>query len=451
MTRLVLVFAILVCALPLGVRSSGATFVAASANPGARFAAAADFNTVSVSLARPGHRRSAARVTLSASAASNRGIASVTLQSSPAGDEHLDRRLPRDRPRRSRAPSTPRRSPTGAATSARWPSIAPATRAPPRSTGRLIDNTAPSSPLTDPGRRSPARDADGDGRRRRLGPRDAQPPVPPRGGGAWTDVCRRTSSPASCSSSRPRLAGRPLRLPRRGDRRRRQHAARRSSPARRVDNTAPTIAFSGPGAAIRGQVADRVDAGRRRLGHRARSRYQVRAVGRRRLDRRLRRDHGPVQLRRRHDAGPRRPLRGARDRDRRRGPQHHVRDDHHVDRQHRSAPPHDDRPRYAAGRRRDARRRRRPTPAPASPRCGSSAPPPARATWTDGVQRDDARRTACSWGTTAAADGLYDLRAVATDAAGNTRADRRPSPAAGSTTPARPSRSPTRARRCARP
>ena len=49
--------------------------------------------------------------------------------------------------------------------------------------------------------------------------------------------------------------------------------------------------------------------------------------------------------------------------------------------------------------------------------------------------------TTCAWDTTAAADGSYDVRVVAIDAAGNTRISATTT-ARSSTTPARRSRSP---------
>jgi hypothetical protein len=67
-----------------GAKPSGATFVAESGNPGTAFAAAADFNTVAVSLANPGTNLRGA-VPLSATASSDRGIATVTFQRLASG------------------------------------------------------------------------------------------------------------------------------------------------------------------------------------------------------------------------------------------------------------------------------------------------------------------------------------------------------------------------------
>jgi chitinase len=67
-----------------GIPWSGADFTAASASPGNTLAAAADFNTVAVALTDPGTPLEGT-VTLQATASSERGIASVRYESSPAG------------------------------------------------------------------------------------------------------------------------------------------------------------------------------------------------------------------------------------------------------------------------------------------------------------------------------------------------------------------------------
>ena len=84
MKRALLALAVLAALIPFRVGSSTATFVAASANPGTSFSTASDFNTVAVALADPGSPLRGS-VTLSATAASDRGIASVRFQTAPAG------------------------------------------------------------------------------------------------------------------------------------------------------------------------------------------------------------------------------------------------------------------------------------------------------------------------------------------------------------------------------
>ena len=84
MKRVLAGLMLLAVLLPAGVMRSGATFVASTANPGATFAAAGDFNTVAVSLTNPGSPLRGS-VAVSATAASDRGLASVVFQSAPAG------------------------------------------------------------------------------------------------------------------------------------------------------------------------------------------------------------------------------------------------------------------------------------------------------------------------------------------------------------------------------
>ena len=416
MTRLVLAFAILVCALPLGVRSSGATFVAASANPGARFAAATDFNTVSVSLADPGTPLRGA-VTLSASAASNRGIASVTLQSAPAGTSSwtdaciattapfscsFDTTKVADGRRDIRAVALDRAGYTRTATV----------------TGRLIDNTAPSSSLTDPGAlltgpvTLTATAADGG-----SGLASLNIQYRPAGGGAWTDVCRRTSTPAPCSLATTGLADGLYDV-----RAEAIDAAGNSGTAvvtgRRVDNTAPTIGFFGPGAAIRGQVV--IESTPADAGGIASVRYQVRPFGASAWDDACVASAAPFSCG---------------------GDTTQVPDGRYearaiatdaagfsttsaaittwIDNTAPAAVTMTDPGSLLAG---------------AAPLAGAATDAGSgiaslrferaaagTGTWTTACSATTAPY-GCSWATTAAADGLYDLRAVATDAAGNTRA-----------------------------
>ena len=82
MSRLVLAL-LAVLAVAGGATASGADFTASAASP-TTFTAAADFNTVAVSLADPGTNLHGP-VTLDATASSNRGVASVLIQAAPAG------------------------------------------------------------------------------------------------------------------------------------------------------------------------------------------------------------------------------------------------------------------------------------------------------------------------------------------------------------------------------
>ena len=84
MKRVLGTLIVLAILLPATITRSGATFVAARANPGSTFTAAADFNTVAVSLTNPGSPLRGS-VAVSATAASDRGITSVVFASAPAG------------------------------------------------------------------------------------------------------------------------------------------------------------------------------------------------------------------------------------------------------------------------------------------------------------------------------------------------------------------------------
>jgi chitinase len=81
-SRLILAL-LAVLALAGGATASGADFTASSTST-STFAAAADFNTVAVSLTDPGATLTGT-VSLSATASSDRGVASVLLQAAPAG------------------------------------------------------------------------------------------------------------------------------------------------------------------------------------------------------------------------------------------------------------------------------------------------------------------------------------------------------------------------------
>ena len=148
MKLLALAAAALVALIPVHAAASGADFVAASANPGATFTTAADFNTVNVSLTDPGTMRGT--VALAATAASDRGIASVRFQVSPAGanswtDACTATASPYtcafDTTRTADGLEDIRAVATDAAGYTSTAAIA----------SRRVDNTAPATTLTDPG------------------------------------------------------------------------------------------------------------------------------------------------------------------------------------------------------------------------------------------------------------------------------------------------------------
>ena len=228
---------------PIHVVATGATFVAATANPGATFSTAADFNTVAVSLTDPGTMHGT--VALAASAASDRGIATVTFQTSPAGANTWTNACTASASPYSCSFDTTtiadglhdvRAVATDTAGYSRTATV----------TGRRVDNTAPATTLTDPG--SPltgtktltATASDG-------GSGLASVAIQYRGpSGTWTTICAATS----CSLNTATLADgsydlRSLATDVAGN------TSTATVAARTLDNTAPTASLSMP-AYVRG-------------------------------------------------------------------------------------------------------------------------------------------------------------------------------------------------------
>ena len=225
--------------------ASGADYTAASANPGTSFTTAADFNTVAVSLTDPGTNLRGT-VTLSATAASDRGTANVTFQTSPAGAGtwttactastapyscSYDTTTTADGLRDIRAVAT------DTAGYSRTASV----------TSRRIDNTAPATALTDPGSpltgtKSLTATASDAG----SGPASTVLQYRLTGGSTWTTIC----SALSCSLNTATLADgsydlRALATDAAGN------TTTSTVSARIVDNTAPTATLSLP-ATVRG-------------------------------------------------------------------------------------------------------------------------------------------------------------------------------------------------------
>jgi hypothetical protein len=244
--------AILVAAVPAGITTSGATFVASSANPAASFATAADFNTVAVSLTDPGTPLHGT-VTLAASAASDRGIASVRFQTSPAGAGtwadactatvapytcSFDTTTVSDGLRDVRAVAL------DSAGYSRTASVS----------SRRIDNTAPTTSLTDPGTPlTGSKTLAGTASDAGSGLTSLNIQYRLASGGSWTDVCQRTSSPASCTLNTATLPDglydlRTLATDAVGN------SATSVVSSRWIDNTAPTVAIVAPPSAVRGTV-----------------------------------------------------------------------------------------------------------------------------------------------------------------------------------------------------
>ena len=244
MKLLALAAGALVALIPVHAAASGADFVAASANPGATFSTAADFNTVNVSLTDPGPMRGT--VALSATAASDRGIAMVTFQTSPAGAGtwtdactataspytcSFDTTTAADGLRDVRAVAT------DAAGYSRTATV----------TSRRVDNTAPATTLTDPGTPLTATKAlTATASDTGSGLASVAIQYRPAGGSGWTTICAATS----CDLDTATLADGAYDL-----RSLATDAAGNTSSsvvaARTIDNTAPTASLTLP-AYVRG-------------------------------------------------------------------------------------------------------------------------------------------------------------------------------------------------------
>ena len=400
-----------------GITASGADFTAASASPGNAFTAAADFNTVAVTVTDPGSPLRST-VTLASTAGSERGIATVRYQTAPAGTSHLDRRLHRLQRAASCSFDTTAVADGLRDVRAIATDTAGYTRTSATVASRRVDNTLPTVSLADPGAyltgtktlSATASDAGSGLAGLQIDYRPA--------GGSWTTACSGTTSPRSCALNTSLLIDGSYEL------------------RARATDAAGNVTDSASHPRGRQQRADRLGPGAhaaarhgRHLAHRRRRRRQRRRLGHRPvppggrldLDRRLHRHERSVRLHRpRHDAVPRRPVRGAGDRRRQGGLQHHVRDRQRADRQHGADHGDAEQPGHLAVRQRLAQRHRgrrrlghRHLDGPV-PRLGRQH--------VDHGCSDTTASYGCSWATAGVTDGVYDLRAVATDQAGNTTA-----------------------------
>jgi hypothetical protein len=252
MKRLLLL-ALLVAAAAFsgGVGRSQATFVASSQQAATTFAASAAFNGVAVSLTNPGTPLRGS-VPLSATASSDRPLVSVTLQRSPAGAGTW----------------TAICAPTAAPYACSWDSTAVAdglydlravvldgsgySRT---STvgSRRVDNTAPATtvsaatPLT--GTATVSATATDAG----SGVISVALEARPSSGGSWTSICTKGSAPYSCSWDTTAVTEGAWDV-----RATATDAAGNTSSAttanRIVDNAAPTIALTNPGSPLGGTV-----------------------------------------------------------------------------------------------------------------------------------------------------------------------------------------------------
>jgi len=238
--------------LPIGVRPTEAAFIAHSANPGAVFTAAADFNTVSVSLANPGSPLRGS-VSLAATAASDRGMSSVVFQTSAAGAGSWTNACTANV-----APFTCTWNTTAVGDGLRDVRAVATDTAGYSSTdtvtNRRVDNTAPTASTNDPGPAltgsvtvsGSASDSGSGLDTVTLQYRSAT--------GSWNNLCTQATSPISCAWNTAPLADGLYDL--------RTVAAdvagnsQISTPVsnRRVDNTAPTATMTAPAAILAGTV-----------------------------------------------------------------------------------------------------------------------------------------------------------------------------------------------------
>ena len=250
MKRALLVLAVAVAALSGGVARSQATFVGTSSNPLNTFATSPAFNGVSVSLSDPGTPLRGS-VPLSASATSDRALTSVTLQRSPAGAGTWT------------TICAPTATPYGCSWNTAGVSdglydlqaVALDASGYSRTSAvasRRVDNTAPSTsgttaagPLT--GTATVSATATDAG----SGVLSVAFDYRPSSGGSWSPICTDGSSPYSCSWNTA-TAGADGDYDIRATTTDNAGNTSSSTVTRRVDNTAPSITLTDPGAVANG-------------------------------------------------------------------------------------------------------------------------------------------------------------------------------------------------------
>jgi chitinase len=237
-----------------GVTFSGAAFTAISANPGNSFGASNAFN-LSASMTDPG---TPLRATVSLAATASDGgdgssISSVTIQKSPAGaGTWTTACTDTTSPYSCSFDTTPvsdglydfrafvQNDSGGSAISSAV-------------SNRRIDNTAPTAGLTDPG--TPLRgtvSVSASGTDGGSGVANVKVQRSPAGTGTWTDICTDSTSPYSCSWDTTGVTdgGYDLRAVSTDNAGNTTNSSTVTS--RRVDNTAPTATMTNPGSPITG-------------------------------------------------------------------------------------------------------------------------------------------------------------------------------------------------------
>jgi Bacterial Ig domain len=245
-----LCLALVAVATAPGTPWSGADFTAGTASPANTFAAATDFNTVAVALTDPGTPLAGA-VPLQATASSERGIASVRFESSPAGAGAWTTACQATSP-----PYTCDWSTASVADGLRDVRAVAIDAAGYQRTSavigsRRVDNTAPAAALADPGAYLSGTvtvSATGSDAGSGLASLAIEHRAP---GGSWATLCTGAASPRSCGLATAGLPDGPYELRAVAT----DAAGNRSTASltRPVDNTAPAVLIPALGA-VRGSV-----------------------------------------------------------------------------------------------------------------------------------------------------------------------------------------------------
>jgi chitinase len=236
MRRSLALLALVLLVAGFGITASGADFTSGSASPANSFSAAADFNTVAVTATDPGANLRGT-VTLAATATSERGISSVQYQTAPAGTSTWT-----DACVASSAPFSCGFDTAGVADGQRDVRAIATDQGGYQKTSaaiaaRRIDNTLPAVTLSDPGILTGSETLTATASDGGSGLAGLQIDYRPAGG-TWTTLCSGTTSPRACVLNSALLADGSYEL-----RARATDAAGNVADAsytRVVDNTAPT-------------------------------------------------------------------------------------------------------------------------------------------------------------------------------------------------------------------
>ena len=208
MSRLVLL-ALMLLALAGGETASGADFTASSSSTGS-FTAAADFNTVVVSLTNPGTPLMGT-VSLTATATSDRGIASVVMQAAPTGttdwvtictDNVAPYACSWNTPAIADDSYDLRATATDTAGYSKTSTV----------TGRVVDNYTLTVTLTDPGAMSGSEALTATAANWTTGLQTLKIQQRAPGAASWTDVCSGAATPQNCSLDTTQLLDGPYEL-----------------------------------------------------------------------------------------------------------------------------------------------------------------------------------------------------------------------------------------------